>query len=77
MEPAGLIVGQDAGKVWHALEETQELTLKQLVEMLAIDELSVAAAIGWLAREGKIFYRKCGSELCFSNKPDVGSYDFG
>lgn len=77
MELATLGIGENAGKVWQALEETQELTIAQLIQKLDLPDYSIYAAIGWLAREGKIFYRHADDEIVVSNKSDVRNYEFG
>ena len=48
-------IGAWAGQVWQALNEADVLGLKQLKKMAKLkNEKEVFAAIGWLAREGKI-----------------------
>ena len=45
-------IGLNAGKVWRILNEKGELS------MLGLTFEDVALAIGWLARESKVFLRK-------------------
>lgn len=47
-------IGSFAGLVWQALNETDTLGLKQLKKNTKLKDKEVFAAIGWLAREGKI-----------------------
>ena len=48
-------IGAWAGQVWQALNEADVLGLKQLKKMAKLkNEKEVFAAIGWLAREGKV-----------------------
>ena len=47
-------IGSFAGLVWQALNETDTLGLKQLKKITKLKDKEVFAAIGWLAREGKI-----------------------
>lgn len=47
-------IGEWAGSVWKALSETDVLGLKQLKKITKLKDKEVFAAIGWLAREGKI-----------------------
>lgn len=47
-------IGSWAGLVWNALSETDVLGLKQLKKITKLKDKEVFAAIGWLAREGKI-----------------------
>lgn len=47
-------IGEWAGCVWTALSETEVLGLKQLKKITKLKDKEVFAAIGWLAREGKV-----------------------
>jgi len=47
-------IGSWAGLVWTALSETDVLGLKQLKKITKLKDKEVFAAIGWLAREGKV-----------------------
>ena len=47
-------IGTSAGSVWTALNEADALGIKQLKKITKLKEKEVYAAIGWLAREGKI-----------------------
>ncbi|MDE5969491.1 MAG: winged helix-turn-helix domain-containing protein [Muribaculaceae bacterium] len=47
-------IGLWAGSVWSALNEADALGLKQLKKISKLKDKEVYAAIGWLAREGKI-----------------------
>ena len=47
-------IGAWAGLVWNALNETDVLSLKQLKKITKLKDKEAFAAIGWLAREGKI-----------------------
>jgi DNA-binding MarR family transcriptional regulator len=48
------VIGVNAGTVWVALNETNGLTIKQLRKETKLKDKDVYAAIGWLAREGKV-----------------------
>ena len=43
------VIGTWAGQVWNALNESGKLTVKGLKK-----EKELYAALGWLAREGKV-----------------------
>lgn len=58
-------IGTNAGKVWHALQETKEMTLPELAHKLGLSVEDATLAIGWLARENKIFIRQKDSEIWF------------
>ena len=47
-------IGTYAGLVWNALAETEVLGTKQLKKITKLKDKEVFAAIGWLAREGKV-----------------------
>ena len=47
--------GENAGLVWNALNEGGELSVKALKKATGIKaEKELYAALGWLAREGKV-----------------------
>lgn len=50
-------IGQMAGNVWAALNEAETVDTKQLKKLAkAKNERELFAALGWLAREGKIVF---------------------
>ena len=51
-------IGLNAGKVWRILNEKGELSMFDLCRELSLTFEDVALAIGWLARESKVFLRK-------------------
>lgn len=48
------VIGSWAGLVWSALNESGKLTVKVLKKATKLKEKDLYAALGWLAREGKI-----------------------
>lgn len=48
------VIGRWAGSVWTALDHEGTLSIKQLKKVTKLKEKELYAAIGWLAREGKI-----------------------
>lgn len=48
------LIGKDAGKIWRALEIWGEVDALSLSRLSRLVEYDVYAAIGWLAREGKV-----------------------
>ena len=48
-------LGVKAGLVWQTLNKHGSLTFEQLQEETMLSTEMLAAAIGWLARENKIF----------------------
>ncbi len=69
-------IGTNAGKVWHALQDTTEMTLTDLAGKLGLSVEDTALAIGWLARENKIFIRQHEDRIWVSEKPEI-MYSFG
>lgn len=47
-------IGAWAGLVWQALNEADTLGIKQLKKITKLKDKETFAAIGWLAREGKV-----------------------
>ncbi len=47
-------IGTNAGTVWVALNAADALGIKQLKKITKLKDKEVYAALGWLAREGKI-----------------------
>ncbi len=48
------VIGNNAGLVWQALDTAGVLGVKQIKKMTKLKDKEVFAAIGWLAREGKV-----------------------
>ena len=48
------VIGTWAGQVWNALNESGKLTVKGLKKTTKLKEKELYAALGWLAREGKV-----------------------
>lgn len=48
------VIGTNAGSVWVALNTADALGIKQIKKMTKLKDKEVFAALGWLAREGKI-----------------------
>ena len=51
-------IGKNAGMLWNLLESGSEFSVSQLVSKLDMTRDDLFSAIGWLAREGKIYCRK-------------------
>ena len=48
------VIGANAGLIWQALADAQTLGIKQIKKVTKLKDKEVFAAIGWLAREGKL-----------------------
>lgn len=51
-------IGAHAGLVWGALTERGFKSLKELKKTTKLTEKDLYAAIGWLAREGKLTFEQ-------------------
>lgn len=47
-------IGTWAGLIWNALNEVESLGFKQVKKTTKLKEKELYAAMGWLAREGKL-----------------------
>ncbi|MCQ9158967.1 winged helix-turn-helix domain-containing protein [Parabacteroides distasonis] len=59
-------IGLNAGKVWHALNEVNEISTQELSRKLSLSIEDLALAIGWLAREKTIFISRERMVCCMS-----------
>ena len=48
-------IGQTAGLVWHALNDGGPQSLTKLAQTVGVRREAVLQAIGWLAREDKLW----------------------
>lgn len=46
----------NAGKIWQFLDENQISSVAEIEERLSLDQQDVLIALGWLARENKIYF---------------------
>jgi hypothetical protein len=51
-------IGELAGKVWNTLGEKGDVSLAQLPKIIKDKSEVVYQALGWLAHEGKVVYKK-------------------
>ncbi len=59
-------IGINAGKVWSVLDETGRQNVKDLKDTTKLTYNNLYAAIGWLAREGKIVLETENKEVFIS-----------
>lgn len=57
------VIGSWAGLVWEALNESGKLTVKALKKATKLKEKELYAALGWLAREGKVYIAETDSDV--------------
>jgi len=51
-------IGTVAGCIWEDLAQHGPMTLSRLAKEIAVPRDLVMQGVGWLAREGKVIYRK-------------------
>lgn len=56
-------IGNNAGKVWTVLDEAGRQNVKEVKKTTKLTDKDLYAAIGWLAREGKISLEEAEKEL--------------
>lgn len=47
-------IGANAGAIWQVLNDADAMGIKQLKKVTKLKDKEVFAAMGWLAREGKL-----------------------
>ena len=55
--------GENAGKIWNALNGTDGLTAKQIKKATKLIDKTLYLGIGWLLREDKITTEEVDGEL--------------
>lgn len=61
-------IGINAGKVWSELDTVGTQNVKEVKKVTKLTDKDLYAALGWLAREGKITLLEDGKELIVSLK---------
>ena len=56
-------IGTNAGKVWTLLDEAGTQNVKDLKKSSKLTDKDLYAALGWLAREGKITFNELKDDL--------------
>lgn len=56
-------IGINAGVVWKALENANELNIKDLKKTTKLTEKDLSYALGWLAREGKVAFTEIETDI--------------
>ena len=73
------IIGENAGTLWQLLnEDNRKWELTEIKEATGFDDMELASAIGWLAREDKIQFElnKTGgkADVYYLNKKERLAY---
>lgn len=56
-------IGENAGAVWSYLSEAGEKSLKDVKKACKLTEKDMYAALGWLAREGKVEFQTLKDDI--------------
>lgn len=59
-------IGTNAGKIWTLLDEAGNQNVKDLKKSVKLTDKDLYAALGWLAREGKVTLTTKEKELFVS-----------
>ena len=61
------LIGTNAGKVWNALHDGGKMSLKASKKATKIKaEKDMYAALGWLAKEGKLAFEETDNDIFVS-----------
>jgi len=63
-----MMIGRNAGLVWKALNSNGPATIASLKKSQNLSEVEVQRAIGWLAREDKVFFDQKGKSVLIGLK---------
>ena len=56
-------IGTNAGAIWTDLDASGKKTLKDIKKACKLSEKDMYAALGWLAREGKIAFNELKEDI--------------
>ncbi len=56
-------IGTDAGKIWNTVARQGEIDISTIAKTVQIDEVDAYAALGWLARENKVYCKKVKAKV--------------
>ena len=67
-------IAECATRIWTLLEQTSEVNILRLSELLGERNVVAYQALGWLARDRKIRYEQKGSQVFISrNEGEAGA----
>ena len=56
-------IGHDAGKIWQLIDENKQMKISDLKTTSKMDIKDLYLALGWLARENKVYFSEEDREL--------------
>ncbi|HJX71214.1 MAG TPA: winged helix-turn-helix domain-containing protein [Bacteroidales bacterium] len=59
-------IGLDAGTIWHKIDSKGAMSVTELKKLTKLDFRQIYLALGWLARENKVYFYYTKEELYVS-----------
>lgn len=56
-------IGENAGKIWKALDENSGLSINELQKITKLDSNDLLFSLGWLSKENKVLFFEDSDEL--------------
>lgn len=56
-------IGENAGLVWSALNDGSKKSVKELKKVTKLTDKDLYSALGWLAREAKVYLEEDGTDV--------------
>lgn len=56
-------IGENAGLIWTALNDGSKKSVKELKKATKLTDKDLYSALGWLAREAKIYLEEDGTDV--------------
>lgn len=69
-------IESNAKKIWSFLDEKQLSTVSEIEQQLAMPRLDILPALGWLAREDKIYFIGDKTDCKIMILEDIGGEKF-
>ncbi len=61
-------IGENAGRIWKTLHDKGPMNLSTLKKNAKLDDRQLYLALGWLAREDKVVFRREKTQILVSLK---------
>ena len=56
-------IGSDAGIIWQVINDNKDIKITDLKKLTKMEIKNIYLALGWLARENKVFFFERENEL--------------
>lgn len=70
-------IGKNAGIIWHTLDQVRQISIAELCHRTSLSFEDTALAVGWLAREDKVFIFKENNVIIISLEKNPIEFSFG